>query len=60
MASLVCMPPKDIGRLSHLIRLNFDDNRLGTRKTGDLNFLASLVNCSALEVFGLADNSFGG
>ncbi|KAG5037784.1 hypothetical protein JHK86_018624 [Glycine max] len=60
MASLVCMPPKNIGRLSHLIRLNFDDNRLGTRKTGDLNFLASLVNCSALEVFGLADNSSNG
>ncbi|XP_027351319.1 probable LRR receptor-like serine/threonine-protein kinase At3g47570 [Abrus precatorius] len=52
--------PKNLGRLPHLIRLNFDVNRLGTWKAGDLNFLASLVNCSALEVLGLAENSFGG
>ncbi|KAG4377733.1 hypothetical protein AAZX31_18G180200 [Glycine max] len=52
--------PKNIGRLPLLKRLNFDDNRLGTGKAGDLNFLASLVNCTALKVLGLSDNSFGG
>ncbi|TKY65863.1 LRR receptor serine/threonine-protein kinase [Spatholobus suberectus] len=52
--------PKNVGRLPHLKRLNFDDNRLGTGKAGDLNFLASLVNCTALEVLGLAINGFGG
>ncbi|XP_061372394.1 putative receptor-like protein kinase At3g47110 [Gastrolobium bilobum] len=52
--------PKNIGRLPHLKRLNFDDNRLGTGKAGNLNFLSSLVNCTALEVLGLARNSFGG
>ncbi|XP_061372393.1 putative receptor-like protein kinase At3g47110 [Gastrolobium bilobum] len=52
--------PKNIGRLPHLKRLNFDINRLGTGKGGELNFLASLVNCTALEVLGLAQNNFGG
>ncbi|KAJ1437405.1 Serine/threonine-protein kinase, active site [Sesbania bispinosa] len=52
--------PKNIGRLPHLKRLNFDENRLGTGKSGDLNFLAFLVNCTALEVLGLARNVFGG
>ncbi|RDX63609.1 putative LRR receptor-like serine/threonine-protein kinase, partial [Mucuna pruriens] len=52
--------PMNIGRLPHLKRLNFDDNRLGTGKAGDLNFFASLVNCTALEVLGLAENGFGG
>lgn len=52
--------PKNIGRLTLLKRLNFDTNRLGNGKDGDLNFLTFLINCTSLEVLGLAENSFGG
>ncbi|XP_047330319.1 probable LRR receptor-like serine/threonine-protein kinase At3g47570 [Impatiens glandulifera] len=52
--------PTGLGRLQNLYRLNFDDNKLGNGKAGDLEFLASLANCSALEVLGLSGNMFGG
>ncbi|XWS43830.1 hypothetical protein CRYUN_Cryun16bG0138100 [Craigia yunnanensis] len=52
--------PRNLGSLGDLIRLNFDDNRLGTGKIGDLSFFDSLTNLSMLEVLGLAGNHFGG
>jgi len=58
--NLIGTLPKNIGRLTLLKRLNFDTNRLGYGEDGDLNFLTSLINCTSLEVLGLAENSFGG
>ncbi|KAL5058180.1 hypothetical protein RYX36_029784 [Vicia faba] len=52
--------PKNIGRLKLLTRLNFDTNRLGNGKDADLDFITSLINCTVLEVLGLAENNFGG
>ncbi|KAJ7950157.1 putative Receptor-kinase [Quillaja saponaria] len=52
--------PENLGSLQNLIRLNFDVNRLGSWKAGDLSFITSLNNCTALEVLGLAENQFGG
>lgn len=58
--SLTGTLPKNIGILQRLTRLNFDDNRLGTGRADGLRFLDSLVNCTVLEVLGLARNNFGG
>ncbi|XP_058763313.1 putative receptor-like protein kinase At3g47110 [Vicia villosa] len=58
--SLVGTLPKNIGRLKLLTRLNFDTNRLGNGKDGDLDFITSLINCTVLKVLGLAENNFGG
>ncbi|ESR42443.1 hypothetical protein CICLE_v10010967mg [Citrus x clementina] len=52
--------PGNFGSLKDLVRLNFDQNELGSREIGDLNFLKFLANCTSLEVLGLARNSFGG
>ncbi|XP_022767691.1 probable LRR receptor-like serine/threonine-protein kinase At3g47570 isoform X5 [Durio zibethinus] len=52
--------PENLGSLGDLIRLNFDDNKLGTGKSGDLSFFNFLTNLSTLEVLGLAGNRFGG
>ncbi|KAM3689767.1 hypothetical protein ACJW31_09G071600 [Castanea mollissima] len=40
----------NLASLQGLVRLNFDDNRLGYEKDGDLNFLSFLANCTSLEV----------
>ncbi|XP_016652382.1 PREDICTED: putative receptor-like protein kinase At3g47110 [Prunus mume] len=54
------LPAENLATLQSLVRLNFDQNRLGSGKTGDLNFLSFLANCTSLEVLGLNDNHFGG
>ncbi|VVA23930.1 PREDICTED: probable LRR receptor [Prunus dulcis] len=54
------IPAANLATLQSLVRLNFDQNRLGSGKTGDLNFLSFLTNCTSLEVLGLNDNHFGG
>ncbi|XP_007203343.2 putative receptor-like protein kinase At3g47110 [Prunus persica] len=54
------IPAENLATLQSLVRLNFDQNRLGSGKTGDLNFLSFLANCTSLEVLGLNDNHFGG
>ncbi|KAH0976166.1 hypothetical protein GBA52_018065 [Prunus armeniaca] len=54
------IPAENLATLQSLVRLNFDQNRLGSGKTGDLNFLSFLVNCTSLEVLGLKGNHFGG
>lgn len=58
--SLTGTLPGNLGFLGGLIRLNFDDNKLGTGKIGDLSFLISLPNCTSLTVLGFAGNRFGG
>ncbi|XP_022765841.1 putative receptor-like protein kinase At3g47110 [Durio zibethinus] len=52
--------PENLGSLGDLIRLNFDDNKLGNGKSGDLSFFNFLTNFFTLEVLGLAGNRFGG
>ncbi|PON92646.1 LOW QUALITY PROTEIN: Serine/threonine protein kinase [Trema orientale] len=52
--------PYSLASLTDLIRLNFDDNRLGSGENDDLNILSLLANCTSLEVLGLAGNNFGG
>ncbi|CAL9002474.1 unnamed protein product [Prunus brigantina] len=54
------IPAESLGSLQSLVRLNFRRNRLGSGKTGDLNFLSFLANCTSLEVLGLSRNQFGG
>ncbi|XP_060673860.1 probable LRR receptor-like serine/threonine-protein kinase At3g47570 [Ziziphus jujuba] len=52
--------PETLGSLQKLRRINFEINRLGYGKAGDLNFLTSLPNCTVLEVLGMGTNYFGG
>ncbi|CAA3022998.1 receptor kinase At3g47110 [Olea europaea subsp. europaea] len=52
--------PTGLGSLTGLYRINFNDNKLGTGKKGDLDFLNFLTNCTNLEFLGLARNFFGG
>nr|XP_028957503.1 putative receptor-like protein kinase At3g47110 [Malus domestica] len=54
------LPAENFGSLRSLLRLNFDDNRLGSGKTGDLNSLSFLANCTNLEVLSFSRNRFGG
>lgn len=52
--------PETLGRLSKVYRINFEVNKLGYGKAGDLDFFTSLPNCSVLEVLGMGGNFFGG
>lgn len=52
--------PQNFGSLHSLVKLNFDVNRLGSGKAGDLNFLSFLANCTSLVSLGLSCNRFGG
>ncbi|XP_004305138.1 PREDICTED: probable LRR receptor-like serine/threonine-protein kinase At3g47570-like [Fragaria vesca subsp. vesca] len=53
-------PAEYFGSLVRLVKINFDDNSLGTGKTSDLNFLTFLANCTRLEVLCFINNRFGG
>ncbi|CAN6715598.1 unnamed protein product [Malus baccata var. baccata] len=53
-------PAENFGTLKGLVRLNFDDNRLGSGKRGDLSSLSFLTNCTDLEVLSFSRNRFGG
>ncbi|XP_048423542.1 probable LRR receptor-like serine/threonine-protein kinase At3g47570 [Pyrus x bretschneideri] len=52
--------PANLGSLRSLVRLGLNSNRLGSGKTGDLNFLKFLANCTSLEWLNLYKNQFGG
>ncbi|KAI5325854.1 hypothetical protein L3X38_034928 [Prunus dulcis] len=54
------LPAENFGSLQSLSRLNFDDNSLGSGKTGDLSSLSFLANCTNLEVLSFSRNRFGG
>ncbi|XP_022983359.1 putative receptor-like protein kinase At3g47110 [Cucurbita maxima] len=58
--SLTGMIPHELGRLKDLRVLNFDTNRLGSGKAGDLNFISLLANCTNLMDLGLIKNRLGG
>nr|XP_011466482.1 PREDICTED: probable LRR receptor-like serine/threonine-protein kinase At3g47570 [Fragaria vesca subsp. vesca] len=53
-------PVENLGRLKWLIRVNFDDNSLGSGKAGDLTSLGFLANCTNLEVLSFSRNRLGG
>ncbi|PON69034.1 Serine/threonine protein kinase [Parasponia andersonii] len=52
--------PKDLGVLQGLKWFNIFRNDLGSRKSGDLEFLVSLTNLSSLTILNIASNNFGG
>jgi hypothetical protein len=57
---LIGTVPQNLANLCGVVHHNFDFNRLGNKKVGDLNFLSFLANCTILETLGLAYNQFGG
>ncbi|CAN6581488.1 unnamed protein product [Malus baccata var. baccata] len=54
------VPGEDLGSLRSLVWLNFESNRLGNGKNGDLNFFSFLANCTSLETLSSFQNHFGG
>lgn len=46
--------------MKNFVKLNLAGSLLGSGKTGDLNFLSSLANCTILEVLGISNYQFGG
>nr|XP_008377050.3 probable LRR receptor-like serine/threonine-protein kinase At3g47570 [Malus domestica] len=54
------VPGDTLGSLQRLDWLNLEQNQLGNRKAGELNFLSLLANCTSLTELDLSDNQFGG
>ncbi|KAL5719918.1 non-specific serine/threonine protein kinase [Ranunculus cassubicifolius] len=52
--------PLEVGNLKNLQRLTLGRNSLGSGKTGDLDFVTSLTNCSNLDILAMSYNHFGG
>ncbi|CDP18495.1 unnamed protein product [Coffea canephora] len=52
--------PTNLGDLKQLQILYLNDNLFGSNSTGDLDFIASLTNCSNLRITDLGGNKFGG
>ncbi|XP_027182290.1 LRR receptor-like serine/threonine-protein kinase EFR [Coffea eugenioides] len=52
--------PTNLGDLTQLKLLNLAANFFGNNPTGDLDFVASLTNCSNLRILSLSANTFGG
>ncbi|XP_071918989.1 uncharacterized protein [Coffea arabica] len=52
--------PANLGDLTQLKRANLNHNLFGNNSTGDLDFIASLTNCSNLRILSLSANTFGG
>ncbi|KAL5719897.1 non-specific serine/threonine protein kinase [Ranunculus cassubicifolius] len=52
--------PLEVGNLKNIQWLNLGRNSLGSGKTGDLDFVTSLTNCSNLEILAMSYNHFGG
>jgi Leucine-rich repeat (LRR) protein len=52
--------PTDLGNLPNLWWLGVGRNKLGSYSTKDLDFLASLKNCTQLEMLDFSNNKFGG
>ncbi|KAL5720183.1 non-specific serine/threonine protein kinase [Ranunculus cassubicifolius] len=50
----------NIGNLPNLTYLALTNNHLGSGKSGDLDFINSLTNCTNLQVFSITGNNFGG
>ncbi|XP_016647595.1 PREDICTED: probable LRR receptor-like serine/threonine-protein kinase At3g47570 [Prunus mume] len=54
------LPAANLGRLQRLVWINFSHNRLESGKTGNLNFLSFLANCTSLQSLALNNNHFEG
>ncbi|XP_021801914.1 probable LRR receptor-like serine/threonine-protein kinase At3g47570 [Prunus avium] len=54
------LPAATLGRLQRLVRISFSYNRLESGKTGNLNFLSFLANCTSLRLLALNNNHFEG
>ncbi|KAB2597993.1 LRR receptor-like serine/threonine-protein kinase [Pyrus ussuriensis x Pyrus communis] len=54
------VPGENLGTLQSLIWLNLEQNHLGIGKSGDLNFISFLANCTSLDELGFQGNNFGG
>ncbi|CDP16558.1 unnamed protein product [Coffea canephora] len=52
--------PANLGDLTNLQLLNLAVNFFGNNSTGDLDFIASVTNCSNLRILSLSYNNFGG
>ncbi|CDP16560.1 unnamed protein product [Coffea canephora] len=52
--------PTNLEDLTNLQLLNLGSNLFGSQSTEDLDFIASLTNCSNLSVLSLSVNKFGG
>ncbi|XP_024027446.1 probable LRR receptor-like serine/threonine-protein kinase At3g47570 [Morus notabilis] len=52
--------PESLGGLQELQWLNLGNNSLGSYLPNSLNFIASLTNCSQLNILNLAENNFRG
>ena len=52
--------PNSLGNFPDLKSLKLSNNLLGNYSSNSLDFIASLTNCSQLEVLGLSYNEFGG
>ncbi|KAL5719922.1 non-specific serine/threonine protein kinase [Ranunculus cassubicifolius] len=52
--------PLEVGNLKNLQWLSLGRNSLGSGKTGDLDFVTSLTNCSNLDFLAMSYNHFGG
>ncbi|CDP16556.1 unnamed protein product [Coffea canephora] len=52
--------PANLRDLTNLIVFDLYDNLFGSKSTGDLDFVASLINCSNLRSLSLSGNEFGG
>ncbi|XP_042480205.1 probable LRR receptor-like serine/threonine-protein kinase At3g47570 isoform X2 [Macadamia integrifolia] len=52
--------PVNLGSLKRLIKLNLQNNSLGSGQSSDLDFLIFLNNCTNLQALSLAGNHLGG
>ncbi|KAL5719931.1 hypothetical protein ACHQM5_012653 [Ranunculus cassubicifolius] len=52
--------PLAVGNLKNLRVLNLQENSLGSGKTGDLDFVTFLANCSNLDTLAMSVNHLGG
>ncbi|XP_027166299.1 putative receptor-like protein kinase At3g47110 [Coffea eugenioides] len=52
--------PTNLEDLIQLKRANLNHNLFGNNSIGDLDFIASLTNCSNLRILSLSANTFGG
>ncbi|KAK2965844.1 hypothetical protein RJ640_003564, partial [Escallonia rubra] len=59
-SSYVGQVPTNLGGLQKLQWMNIGSNHLGSNKTNDLNFIASLSNCSNLQLLYFGNNNFRG
>ncbi|XP_043694405.1 probable LRR receptor-like serine/threonine-protein kinase At3g47570 [Telopea speciosissima] len=58
--SFVGPVPNNLENLQNLQKFSIDGNQCGIGEADDLGFVNSLVNCTNLEILGIAENGFKG